>query len=180
SYGEHPARRLASSRKAPRERRSAGDSPPRGGSVTKVRGLYGGSGGTMTTRPVFFCAAEMPVNCEDPAPRLACGPNRGRGMHFSEALNTALAVGSLESWLSLSTELASVAAPAKPFFWENKIFQKPLWVDIMFGLRVALCLLGALFVIAEVRARRMGVPVQKRLTKWIAIGMTALAFLTYF
>jgi hypothetical protein len=101
-------------------------------------------------------------------------------MHLFEALSTAVSAGHLEGWSSLSTELASIAAPAKPFFWESKMFQKPWWVDIMFGFRVGLCLLGALLVIAEVRARRLGVPVQKRATKWIAIAMTALAFLTYF
>src|SRR5690606_2875017 len=48
------------------------------------------------------------------------------------------------------------------------------------GLRVGLCLLGALLLIAEVRARRMGVRLRERTVKWIAIAMTALAFLTYF
>lgn len=103
-------------------------------------------------------------------------------MHFFDALSTAAA--SFDSWLSFGTELANILAPGtstpKPFFWENKMFQKPWWVDIMFGLRVGLCLVGALLVILEVRARRAGVPIRERTVKWVAIAMTAVAFLTYF
>jgi hypothetical protein len=66
------------------------------------------------------------------------------------------------------------------FFWQSQIFQKPQWVDAMFFLRVGLCLVGALLLIYEVRARRMGVHIRERTKRWIAIGMTALAFGAYF
>jgi hypothetical protein len=69
---------------------------------------------------------------------------------------------------------------AADFFWNAKIFQKPDWVDAMFGLRVGLCLVGALLLIYEVRARRMGVRIRERTKKWVAIALTALAFGAYF
>lgn len=65
-------------------------------------------------------------------------------------------------------------------FWAQEIFRKPKWVGLMFGLRVTLCLLGALLLMYEVRARRMGEPVPRRTTRGIALGLAVIAFLTYF
>lgn len=76
--------------------------------------------------------------------------------------------------------LLAAGAPQKEFFWQNQIFQKPLWVTIMFWTRTILCLLGALLLIYEVRARRMGADVQTRHKRLIAIVLTVIAFGTYF
>ena len=50
----------------------------------------------------------------------------------------------------------------------------------MFGLRIALGLGGALLVIAEVRARRLGAAPRERTARRIGIFLTGLAFLCYF
>lgn len=99
-------------------------------------------------------------------------------MHFIDALTASLTLPVASGGLLGSTARSLLADSS--FFWDGWIFQKPQWVDAMFYVRAGLCLLGALLVIAEVRARRLGVPVRARTTKWIAIAMTAVAFLTYF
>jgi hypothetical protein len=75
---------------------------------------------------------------------------------------------------------ADLLAAAGKRIWDTKPFQKPVWTGIMFGLRVALCVLGALFLIYEVRARRMGEPVRERTKKRVALLFTVLAFGAYF
>lgn len=75
---------------------------------------------------------------------------------------------------------ADVLAAAGKGIWDTKIFQKPVWTGIMFGLRVALCVLGALLVIYEVRARRMGEPVRERTKKRVALLFTVLSIGAYF
>ena len=60
-----------------------------------------------------------------------------------------IALASLDSpLLSVASALANL-----PDFWSFKLFEKYYWVPTMFGVRVALCLLGALLLIAEVRSR---------------------------
>ena len=70
-------------------------------------------------------------------------------------------------------------------FWSWKpfgeaLFRKPIWVDLMFTLRLSLCMIGALLLMWEVRAWRMGSPFAERMKKRIAIGMTLLSFGAYF
>ena len=60
------------------------------------------------------------------------------------------------------------------------IFQKEGWSQIMNGVRVALTLGGALLLIYEARARRMGRPVAERTQRRVALAMTVLAFSAYF
>ncbi len=59
-------------------------------------------------------------------------------------------------------------------------FKKPVWIDLMFALRLVLCLLGAMLVIYEVRARRMGFPIKERRKRILAIVFSVLAFGAYF
>ena len=84
------------------------------------------------------------------------------------------------------TLLASLAAPIAAllsqlhFFWDSPIFANDTWTKLMNGLRIGLTLFGALFLIYEVRARRLGERLSERLRKRIAIVMTVLAFGAYF
>lgn len=64
--------------------------------------------------------------------------------------------------------------------WTKKMFQKPVWTGIMFALRVSLCLLGVLFLIYEVRARRLGTPVRERTKRRLALLFVILSFGAYF
>ena len=66
------------------------------------------------------------------------------------------------------------------FFWDSPLFARDNWKELMFGLRVALGLGGALLLMAEVRARRLGVAPRERTMRRIGIALTALAFLCYF
>jgi hypothetical protein len=71
-------------------------------------------------------------------------------------------------------------AAAADSLWDKKPFQKPIWTGIMFGLRVALAVIGALLIIYEVRAWRMGEPVKDRTKKRVALAFTLLAIGAYF
>lgn len=75
--------------------------------------------------------------------------------------------------------LAAAADGAKGF-WERPFFQKPQWVGVMFGTRVTLCLVAALLLIYEVRARRMGQYIAPRVKRLVTIALTLIAFGTYF
>ncbi len=74
----------------------------------------------------------------------------------------------------------AAAADGAKDFWDAEIFKKPQWVGVMFGLRVTLCLLGAIFLLYEVRARRMGEHISERLKRGLAVTMAILAFGAYF
>jgi hypothetical protein len=60
------------------------------------------------------------------------------------------------------------------------IFQKDGWSQIMNGVRIALTLGGALLLVYEARARRLGQPVAARTQRRVAMVMTVLAFSAYF
>lgn len=72
------------------------------------------------------------------------------------------------------------AAPDANALWAKELFKKPMWVDAMFWTRTILCLLTALLLIYEVRARRMGADVSGRSKRTIALVLTVVAFGVYF
>ncbi|HSC87463.1 MAG TPA: hypothetical protein VLC09_09350 [Polyangiaceae bacterium] len=80
---------------------------------------------------------------------------------------------------SVSSGFGELAA-ALPANWQNKLLQKPYWAGVMFAVRVALALLGVLFLIYEVRARRMGFPLRERTKKRIALLFIVLSVGVYF
>ncbi len=78
---------------------------------------------------------------------------------------------------SLASSAASLLADS---IYSSRFFDKDVWVNVMFGVRVALCLGSALFLIGEVRAWRMNVHLRERTKKRIALLLAVLAFGTYF
>ncbi|GMV17456.1 MAG: hypothetical protein HS104_12205 [Polyangiaceae bacterium] len=86
----------------------------------------------------------------------------------------------------LTTLSALVVAPvaallgAAGFFWDSPIFANDTWSRLMNGLRIGLTLGGALLLIYEVRARRLGEAVPLRTRKRVAIVLTVLSFGAYF
>jgi hypothetical protein len=78
---------------------------------------------------------------------------------------------------SLASAAASLLADS---IYASRFFDKDVWVNVMFGVRVALCLGSALFLLGEVRAWRMNVHLRERTKKRIALVLTVLAFGTYF
>ena len=64
--------------------------------------------------------------------------------------------------------------------WEGPWFEKDNWERLMKGLRVTLTMSGALFLIYELRARRLREKLPERLRRRIAYAMTAISFLVYF
>jgi len=86
-------------------------------------------------------------------------------------------------WLigtSAHTLASSAAALLASSIYDWRLFDKEIWVNIMFGVRVALCLGSALFLLGEVRAWRMNVRYRERTKKRIALVLALLAFGTYF
>ena len=77
---------------------------------------------------------------------------------------------------------ASLLGALNPLFerWEGEVFAKENWEELMLFMRVSLSVLGALFLMYELRARKMQVRISRRVRKRIAIAMTALAFFTYY
>ena len=65
-------------------------------------------------------------------------------------------------------------------FWDFKYFGKDFWSPAMKGLRIALTLGGALLLLYEVRAKKLGERIRERTKKQIAVVMTVLAFGVYF
>ena len=57
--------------------------------------------------------------------------------------------------------------------WEGDIFQKENWEQAMVFSRITLCVLGALFLMYEHRARKMNVRIALKHRKRLAIFMTA-------
>ncbi len=66
------------------------------------------------------------------------------------------------------------------FFWQNPIFARDSWENLMNGLRILLTLGGALLLIYEARAYKMGQGVSEKTRRRVAIVLTALAFGAYF
>ena len=79
---------------------------------------------------------------------------------------------------------SQLAALASDFFlferWEGPWFEKDNWEKLTKGTRIFLTMAGALFLIYEVRARRLRERLRLRTRKTIAYAMTALAFFVYF
>jgi hypothetical protein len=82
------------------------------------------------------------------------------------------------------SSFSHLAALASDFFlyehWEGPWFEKDNWEKLTKGTRIFLTMAGALFLIYEVRARRLRERLRLRTRKTIAYVMTALAFLVYF
>jgi len=64
--------------------------------------------------------------------------------------------------------------------WEGPWFEKDFWDNFTRGLRVFLTMSGALFLLYELRARRLREKLSLRFRKRVAYVMTGLAFLVYF
>ena len=64
--------------------------------------------------------------------------------------------------------------------WSNPLFQRETWAPLTRGLRLLLAAIGALALIYEVRARRLGAPISERTRPRFAWAMTVLAFGVYF
>src|SRR5688500_7286197 len=83
--------------------------------------------------------------------------------------------GTAEGW-SVGANLLN------PLFekWEAEVFEKERWRQTMVFVRITLSVLGAIFLMYELRARKLRARVPLRFRKRLAIAMTAIAFLTYF
>ncbi len=64
--------------------------------------------------------------------------------------------------------------------WEGEMFEKQNWKRTMVFMRISLSVLGAIFLMYEMRARKLKVRLSLRTRKQLAIAMTVVAFLTYF
>lgn len=60
------------------------------------------------------------------------------------------------------------------------MFETKKWEDTMRFIRLTLSLGGALFLIYEARARKLGENLSKKSMRWIVIALTTLGFLSYF
>jgi len=69
---------------------------------------------------------------------------------------------------------------ATGFFWDNPIFARDSWTNLMNGLRILLTMGGALLLILEARALKMGEKIPEKTRRRIAIVLTAVAFGAYF
>jgi hypothetical protein len=82
--------------------------------------------------------------------------------------------------LSAALESLNLLAPSGDFFWTADLFKKDKWEPLMKGTRVALTVGGALLLIYEMRAKRMGEYIAERHKRWVAYVLTVLAFGVYF
>jgi hypothetical protein len=86
--------------------------------------------------------------------------------------------------MDFSTLTAAVAAQSflmMGSIWDSlDIFQNESWKNVMNALRIGLTLGGALLLMYEYRARRMGQPIRERTQKRVAFVLAALAFIAYF
>ena len=83
------------------------------------------------------------------------------------------------SLMAAANLLASFGAMADDF-WSSPIFARDSWNNLMFGLRVALTLGGALLLLYEWRARKLGERFRERTMRRVGIVLTVLAFGVYF
>lgn len=86
----------------------------------------------------------------------------------------------LLSTLSASLDHLLAFAPDQDFFWQNKLFEKTHWEGYMKGTRIALAITTALLLMYEMRAERLRERITLKTKKWIALGLTVVAFFTYF
>jgi hypothetical protein len=66
------------------------------------------------------------------------------------------------------------------FFWDSKIFQKETWDGIIIFIRLVLTLGGAMLLIYEARARKLGEPLRKRKLRRWALALAVISFCSYF
>jgi len=71
-------------------------------------------------------------------------------------------------------------APDQDFFWQNKLFEKNNWENIMKGTRITLTMVTALLLMYEVRAAKLRERIARRTKRRIAWVLTIVAFFTYF
>lgn len=73
------------------------------------------------------------------------------------------------------------SAPGADFFWSNPIFERNTWEGVTRFVRIALALVGALLLLYEIRARRMGVrlPSERVRRRW-GLLLSVLAFGVFF
>ncbi len=81
---------------------------------------------------------------------------------------------------AVSESLSSWFSGPNDFFWGNPIFEKDLWEKLTRGCRVGVAVLGALALLYELRARRMGERISERTRKRLAWAFTLFAFFVYF
>ncbi|HEU5074857.1 MAG TPA: hypothetical protein VFU02_11795, partial [Polyangiaceae bacterium] len=102
------------------------------------------------------------------------------GMDFvTGGLNT---LGALVSASHLGDGWSVGAGLLNPLFekWDAEVFEKERWRQTMVFVRITLSVLGAIFLMYELRARKMHVRIPLRVRKRLAIAMTAIAFFTYY
>lgn len=84
------------------------------------------------------------------------------------------------SLLAASTSAHASLSHFTDFFWDNPIFARDSWKNLMNGLRIALTMGGALLLILEMRAAKMGEKIPEQTRRRVAIVLTVLAFGAYF
>ncbi len=80
----------------------------------------------------------------------------------------------------LSTSFLGHGLALGDFFWDHPMFKKDQWEPLSRFIHLALALCGALFLIYEARARKLGEPLRQRTTRRITIFLTVVAFFTYY
>jgi hypothetical protein len=81
---------------------------------------------------------------------------------------------------AVSASLSSWLSGPNDFFWGNPIFEKDSWEIITRGFRIAIAMIGALALVYEIRARRMGERIPERTRRRLGWLFTVLAFGVYF
>src|SRR5687767_11431513 len=77
-------------------------------------------------------------------------------------------------------DVASTFARFADFFWDSSVFESDRWERWMNALRIGLTMGGALLLMYEVRARKMGERYPERSKRHVGILLTVLAFGAYF
>ena len=86
----------------------------------------------------------------------------------------------MNAFTFLCASFASRARAFSDFFWDAKMFQTEQWDGIIIFIRLALTLGGAFLLVYEARARKLGEPLRKRTLRRWAIGLSIVAFCSYF
>ncbi len=82
---------------------------------------------------------------------------------------------------AISDSLSNLlSAPNTDFFWNNPIFEKDVWEAFTKTVRIALAMGGALLLLYELRARRMGVRISERTGRRWAWILVVLSFGVFF
>ncbi len=82
--------------------------------------------------------------------------------------------------LTLASSALSGALALADDFWTAPVFARESWSNLMFGTRIALTLGTAMLILYEVRARKLGEGYSERSLRRWGIGLTFVAFFTYF